>query len=153
VCGKAGVPQLQGIQLPLENLHKGVRKGGSGVPGPAVSSRDSQTPGHPDTTESHRGAKNKRGPLAEVLLWELRQPLSRQRPSLCSPMVVLDERDRPCLSMQFIDCSSWKMGAQHLFRVDQRLNIFCREECLEREAYWLNPQHTSLAGRTLFWVM
>jgi hypothetical protein len=26
----------------------------------------------------------------------------------------------------FIDCSSWKMGAYHLLRVDQRWNTFCR---------------------------
>ena len=42
-------------------------------------------------------------------------------------------------SKLFIDCSSWKMGAYHLLRVDQRLNTFCRKECLGREAYWLSP--------------
>ena len=26
-----------------------------------------------------------------------------------------------------------------LLRVDMRLNTFCREECLGREAYWLVP--------------
>lgn len=51
------------------------------------------------------------------------------------PVVVLDERDSPCLSILFIDYSSWKMGAYHLFGVDQKLNTFSRMECLEREAY------------------
>jgi hypothetical protein len=50
------------------------------------------------------------------------------------PMAVLNERDG------FIDCSSWKMGAYHLLRVDLRLNTFCRMDSLGREAYWLNPQ-------------
>jgi hypothetical protein len=51
------------------------------------------------------------------------------------PRVVLDERDSPCLSIPFIDSSSWKMGAYHLLRVD-----LYRKECQGREAYWLNPQ-------------
>lgn len=40
----------------------------------------------------------------------------------------------------FIDSSLWKMDAYQFLRVDQRLNTFYREECLRREAYWLNPQ-------------
>jgi hypothetical protein len=55
------------------------------------------------------------------------------------PTVVLDKRDSPCLSIPFIYCSLWKMGAFDLLRVDQRLNTFCRKKCLGREAYWLNP--------------
>ena len=31
------------------------------------------------------------------------------------------------------------MDADHLLRVDQRLNAFCKEFCLGRESYWLNP--------------
>jgi hypothetical protein len=53
----------------------------------------------------------------------------------------------------FIDCLSLKMGAHHFLWVDQSLNPFCREECLGREAHWLNPwgsSDTSLAWRTLF---
>ena len=47
-------------------------------------------------------------------------------------------------SKLFIDCSLWKMDAYQLLRVDQRLNTFCRKECLGREAYWLNlPQSPS----------
>jgi hypothetical protein len=60
------------------------------------------------------------------------------------PRVVLDERDSPYLSILFIDGSSWKMGACHIPRVDQRLNTFCKKECPGRKAYWLNPQ--SLSG-------
>jgi hypothetical protein len=57
---------------------------------------------------------------------------------------VLDERDSPGLSILFIDCSSWKLGAYYFLRVDQRLNTFFRKECLGREAYWLNlPQSPS----------
>ena len=37
-----------------------------------------------------------------------------------------------------IACSSWKIGACHLLRVDQRLNFFCRKECPGREVYWLH---------------
>jgi hypothetical protein len=56
------------------------------------------------------------------------------------PITDLDGRNSPCLSIPFIDCSSWKMDAYHLLRVDQRLNTFGRKECLRREAYWLKPQ-------------
>ena len=35
------------------------------------------------------------------------------------------------------------MEAYNLLRVDQRLNTFCRKECLGRKAYWLNPQGPS----------
>jgi hypothetical protein len=38
-------------------------------------------------------------------------------------------------SKLFIDCSLWKMDAYQLLRVNQRLNTFCREECLGRETY------------------
>ena len=45
------------------------------------------------------------------------------------------------------------MGACNLLKVDQKLNTFCKKECLGREAYWLNPQdqpiYVSLAWRTL----
>jgi hypothetical protein len=54
------------------------------------------------------------------------------------PTVVLMEEtghvDSPRLSIPFIDCPSWKMDEYQLLRVDQRLNTFCREECLGREA-------------------
>lgn len=46
------------------------------------------------------------------------------------------------------DCPSWKMGANDLLSMVQRLNTFCRKECLGREAYWLNsqgPSRSSLA--------
>jgi hypothetical protein len=46
-----------------------------------------------------------------------------------------------------------------LLRVGLRLNTFCREKCLGREAYWLSPPglylieaSTSLAWTTLFWA-
>jgi hypothetical protein len=48
----------------------------------------------------------------------------------------------------FIDCSSWKMGAYDLFRVDQRLNNFCRMECGEKGSLLAKPSwplDTSLA--------
>jgi hypothetical protein len=38
-------------------------------------------------------------------------------------------------SKLFIDCSLQKMGAYHLFRVDQILSTFNKKECLGREAY------------------
>jgi hypothetical protein len=44
-------------------------------------------------------------------------------------------------SKLFIGCSSWKMDAYLLLREDLRLNTFFGEECLGREAYWLNPQY------------
>jgi hypothetical protein len=54
------------------------------------------------------------------------------------PTAVLDERDSPYLSILFTNCPSWKMGAYQPLRVDQRLNILCREEYSGREAYCLN---------------
>lgn len=56
------------------------------------------------------------------------------------PMVVLDERDSPCLSILFAHSSSWKIGAYNILRVNQRLNTFYRKECPGREAYCLNPR-------------
>jgi hypothetical protein len=40
---------------------------------------------------------------------------------------------------------SWQRVAMskiesHFLSVGLRLNTFCREECLKREIYWLNPQ-------------
>ena len=40
-------------------------------------------------------------------------------------------------SKLFIDCSSWKMGAYNLLKVDRRLNTFYRKECPGKQAYWL----------------
>ena len=37
-----------------------------------------------------------------------------------------------------------KINAYDLLRVDQRLNTFCRKECLGREGYWLNPWGLSI---------
>jgi hypothetical protein len=51
-------------------------------------------------------------------------------------------------SKLFIDCSLWKMGAYQLFRVDQRLNTFCRKECPSLLAKPSRPLNTSLAWRT-----
>jgi hypothetical protein len=31
------------------------------------------------------------------------------------------------------------MNAYNLLKVDERLNSFCRMDCMGREAYWLNP--------------
>ena len=49
-----------------------------------------------------------------------------------------------------------KMDVYNLFRVDQRLNIFCKKERSGREAYWLNPQDSPsrhlLAWRTLCYM-
>jgi hypothetical protein len=59
-------------------------------------------------------------------------------------------------SKLFIDCSSWKMNVYQLLRVDQRLNTFCREECLGRGNLLAKPSGplgTSLAWRTLFWAL
>lgn len=41
---------------------------------------------------------------------------------------------------RFIDCSSRKMDAYHLFRVDQRLNTVSRKECMEMKVSPLNPR-------------
>jgi hypothetical protein len=66
------------------------------------------------------------------------------------PMAVLGETDNPCLSISFIDCSSWKMGSYHLLRVDQRLNIFCRDRMSRKTlSKPSRPLDTSLAWRTL----
>jgi hypothetical protein len=54
------------------------------------------------------------------------------------PTGGFDGRDSPCLSIPLTDCSSWKMDAYQLLRVDQK---FCREECPGREADWLNLQN------------
>lgn len=35
--------------------------------------------------------------------------------------------------------SWWENDAYNLLRVDQRLNAFCRKECLRREAHWISP--------------
>jgi hypothetical protein len=59
------------------------------------------------------------------------------------PKVVLDERDNLCLSILFIDYSSWKMDPYNLLRVDQRFKYYLQEGISGREAYWLNPQGPS----------
>jgi phage protein U len=56
-------------------------------------------------------------------------------------------------SKLLIDCSSWKMGAYNLLKMDRRLNTFYRKECPGKQAYWLTLRalDTSLAQRILFW--
>ena len=57
------------------------------------------------------------------------------------PMADLDERDRPWFQTVY-----WLFVMENgcvqyqLLRVNLRLNTFCQEECLGREAYWLTPQ-------------
>ena len=64
--------------------------------------------------------------------------------SLCSLFLM---KEIALGSKLFIDCSSWKMDTYNLLKRYQTLNTFCREECPEREAYWLNFQGPS---RNLF---
>ena len=72
---------------------------------------------------------------------------------LHSPSKQFYGRDSPCLSIPFIDSSSWKMDGHQLLRLDQTLNIFCKEEYLGNGAYMLNfqcfqipPQHGELCS-------
>jgi hypothetical protein len=46
---------------------------------------------------------------------------------------VLEERDSPSFSILFVHCSLWKTGAYNFLKVDQRLNTFCRKDCLVRD--------------------
>lgn len=73
------------------------------------------------------------------------------------PTAALDERGSSSLSILFIDCSSWRMSAYHLLRVEQRLNTFCRKGCPGRDACCLNLfgayLATSLAQRTVCSVL
>lgn len=46
-------------------------------------------------------------------------------------------KESPCLSILFIDCSSWRMGTYYLIRLDQRLNIFFWKECPGVKVYYL----------------
>jgi hypothetical protein len=117
--------------------------------------RGSQTLGHTgDTGSMSQGPGNMEILLSSFVIvlsfsavfWEHREAfcrrlmwqLHRRRPFPCSPWRFLMEETGLGFKL-FIDCSSWKMGAYHLLRVDL-LNTFCKKECLGRDTYWLNPQ-------------
>lgn len=63
------------------------------------------------------------------------------------PMVILHERDSPCLSTPSIDCSLWKMAEDQLLSVDQRLNTFYRENVWEGKLIGSGPLAISLAWK------